>query len=310
MKVLITGSTGFVGPYLKKELESHGYEIFGLDRHNPENIKNVFCGDICDSEFVDSVVEKVSPGEVYHLAGFSSVKKSFEEPELAMRINVGGTENLLGAVSRLCPKSKILMVSSADVYGKPKKIPINENEEVKETSPYSRSRIAQEKLINRFKDLFIIVSRSFNHTGPGQSEIFVLPDFTKQVVEIEEGIKESIIYVGDLDVVRDFSDVRDIAHAYYLLLQKGKRGNIYNVGSGNGYNLHELLNRIINLSKIKIEIRKDPAKIRPIEIMELVADNSKLKNDTGWKPIYTMDKTIDDLLHYWRLKLKKSWEKY
>lgn len=303
MKALITGSTGFVGPYLKKELESHGYEVFGMDRNNPENLKSVFCGDIRDSGFVDDVIEKVLPDEVYHLAGFSSVKKSFEEPELTMEINVGGTRNMLEAIKKFCPKSKVLIVSSADVYGKPKKVPINENEEVQETSPYSKSRIAQEKLMNEFRDLDIVVSRSFNHTGPGQPEIFVLPDFVKQVVEIEKGIKEPVIFTGDLNIVRDFSDVRDVVRAYYLLLQKGKKGEVYNVGSGKGCNLGELLKKIIALSDVEIEIKQDSSKMRPVEIVELVADVSKIMQDVGWKPNYSIDRTIKDLLNYWRLKI-------
>lgn len=303
MKALITGSTGFVGPYLKKELESHGYEVFGLDRNNPDKLKNVFCGDICDSAFVESVVEKVLPDEIYHLAGFSSVKKSFEEPELTMKINVDGTKNLLESIKKFCPKSRILIVSSADVYGSPKKIPIDEGQELAISSPYSASRIAQEKLAKEYDFLDIVVSRSFTHTGPGQAEIFVLSDFVKQVVEIEKGIKYPIIFTGDLNVIRDFSDVRDIVRAYYLLMKKGKKGEIYNVGSGMGHSLEELLKKIMDLSKVKIEIKQDPAKIRSVEIAELVADISKMVKDTGWKPDYSIDRTIGDLLDYWRLKL-------
>lgn len=303
MKALITGSTGFVGPYLKRELEAHGYEVFGLDRNNPENLENIFCGDICDADSVDSVIKEVVPDEVYHLAGFSSVKKSFEEPELTMNINFGGTKNLLEAVREFCPKSKVLIVGSADVYGKPQRIPINETEVTQETSPYSKSRIAQEKLVEEFKDLFIVVSRSFNHTGPGQSETFVLPDFVKQVVEIEKGMKDTVISTGNLNVIRDFSDVRDVVLAYYLLLQKGKKGEIYNVGSGKGYDLGELLSEIIAFSDMKIVVKQDPSKIRPIEIPQLVADISKIVEHTGWKPSYSIDRTLRDLLDYWRLKI-------
>lgn len=303
MKALITGSTGFVGPYLKKELESHGYEVFGLDRHNPENFKNVFCGDICDSNFVNGVIKKILPDEIYHLAGFSSVKKSFEEPKLTMQINVDGTRNILEAIKKFCPKSKVLIVSSADVYGKPKKIPISEDQELTITSPYSESRILQEKLAREYSSLHIVISRSFPHTGPGQPEIFVLPDFVKQVVEIEKGIKDPVILTGNIDVVRDFSDVRDVSKAYHLLLQKGKKGEVYNVGSGKGYNLKELLAKLIDYAKIKIQIKQDPSKIRPVEIVELVADTSKIVKDTGWKSNYSIDRTIEDLLDYWRFKI-------
>lgn len=303
MKALITGSTGFVGPYLKKELESQGYEVFGLDRNNYGNLQNVFCGDITNLAFVKEVLEKVKPDEIYHLAGFSSVKKSFEQPELAMKVNVDGTRNVLLAAREFCSEARILIVSSADVYGKPKKIPITEEEEVKETSPYSASRIAQEKLVEDFQDLHIVVSRSFNHTGPGQPEIFVLPDFTKQVVEIEKGIKDPVIFTGDLDVVRDFSDVRDVVKAYYLLLQKGAKMEIYNIGSGIGYSLSDLLAKIIDYSGLKITVKQDPEKIRSIEIHSLVSDISKIFKDTGWKPGYSIDKTLVDLLDYWRSKI-------
>ncbi len=303
MKALITGSTGFVGPYLKKELEGHGYKVFGLARNNPENFENVFRGDIRDSNFVNQAVKKILPDEVYHLAGFSSVKKSFEDPELTMEINLGGTKNLLEAITKFCPCTKILIVSSTDVYGKPKHVPISENEETHETSPYSKSRIAQEKLVKEYDSLNIIISRSFSHTGPGQQEIFVLSDFVKQVIDIEKGIKKPIVFTGNISFIRDFSDVRDVVRAYYLLLLKGKRGETYNVGSGIGYKLRELLEKIIDLSKIKIEIKQDESKMRPVDIAELVADISKIETSTGWKPIYSIDRTICDLLDYWRLKL-------
>jgi len=303
MKALITGLTGFVGPYLKEKLESQGYEVFGLDRTNPENIEDVFCGDVCDPDFVDDVFAKVLPDEVYHLAGFSSVKKSFDEPALAMQINFGGTQNILESVRKHSPKAKILIVSSADVYGNPASLPISEDEPTKGTSPYSKSRIAQEGLVGDYDDLFVVVSRSFNHTGPGQAEAFVLSGFAKQIVEIEKGLKEPIIYTGDLDVVRDFSDVRDVVNAYYMLLQGGKSGEVYNVGSGVGFGLRDLLDKMIDRAGTGIEAKKDPSKVRPIEIMKLVADISKLKKETGWGAGYSIDRTIDDLLNYWRNKL-------
>lgn len=306
-KVLITGMSGFVGPYLKSELESHGYEVFGLDRGSSSGIESdgVYLGDITDFEFVEKVIQEIMPNEIYHLAGFSSVKKSFEQPELAMKINVEGTRNVLEAVRKFCPNTKVLIVSSSDIYGAPKIIPIRESESVQATSPYSASRIAQEKLVDEYKDLYIVISRSFNHTGPGQTDTFVLADFTKQVVEIEMGLKEPVIHTGDLEITRDFSDVRDVVRAYYELLQKGKRGQIYNVGSGIGYNLSDLLMKIITLSGLDILVKKDPDKVRPIDIPELVANISKISADTGWIPVYSIDKTIEDLLHYWRSNLKK-----
>ncbi|MBI5411644.1 GDP-mannose 4,6-dehydratase [Candidatus Peregrinibacteria bacterium] len=300
-KALITGSAGFVGPYLKAELVIHGYDVFGLDRGNKEEA-SVFCGDIRDPAFVDQIIEQTQPDEIYHLAGFSSVRKSFDEPALTREVNVEGTRNILKAVRQHAPKAKVLIVSSAHVYGKPGKVPINENEPVKETSPYSQSRIEQEGLMNEFGDLHIVISRSFDHTGPGQQPIFVLPDFTRQAVEIEKDKIPPIIFTGNLDVIRDFSDVRDVVKAYYLLLQKGKKNGVYNVGSGQGYKISDLLKKIIARSKKPIEIRQDPLKLRPVDIPELVADISKIKTDTGWAPNYTIDNTLEDLLNYWRQK--------
>lgn len=298
MKILITGLNGFVGPYLKKELEDNGYEVFGLDRSNERGFDNVFCGDIRDANFVEEVIKKVLPDEVYHLAGFSSVKKSFEEPELVMDINVGGTRNLLEAVQKYSHAAKILMVSSAEVYGKPLYLPVSETESLKVTSPYSKSRIEQEKLVDEFNDLHVIVSRSFNHTGPGQLETFVLAAFAKQIVDIKKGLRDPVIYTGNLDVVRDFSDVRDIVRAYRLLLEQGKKGEAYNVGSGKGYKLEELLNGMISQAGIEIAVVVDPNRLRPVEIMELIADISKIRKKVGWKPVYSMDNTIGDLLDY------------
>lgn len=299
-KALITGLNGFVGPYLKKELEAHEYEVFGFDRENVNNFEKVFTGDIRDRDFLENVMQKVVPDEIYHLAGFSSVKKSFEFPELAMDINVNGTKNLLNAVRKFCAEAKILIVSSSDVYGEPLKLPVNENEPLKETSPYSKSRIEQEKLVNEFKDLHIVISRSFNHTGPGQIETFVLPDFAKQTAEAQKGLRNPVIYTGDLDIVRDFSDVRDIVRAYRLLLGQGKRGNVYNVGSGRGYRLKDLLNILIDYSKIDIQIIQNSDKLRPVEIMEMIADISKLKERIDWIPDHSMEDTLKDLLDYFQ----------
>ncbi|MBD3360216.1 NAD-dependent epimerase/dehydratase family protein [Candidatus Peregrinibacteria bacterium] len=293
-KAFITGISGFVGPYLKKELENRGYKVFGTD---------ISEGDIRDKKFVFNKIKEVNPDEIYHLAGFSSVGMSFKEPEKTFEINVEGTRNLLSACKKHAPASKILIVSSAEVYGKASIIPISESEPLKEGSPYSKSRIAQENLIKEFPELFIVISRSFNHTGPGQPLYFVLSDFCMQVAEIEKGTCKPRLFTGDLSVVRDFSDVRDVVKAYNVLLIKGIDKEAYNVGSGKGYSLKELLDKILSFTSKKIEIRKDPNKMRPIDIPELVADVSKIKK-LGWYPAYSIDKTLEDLLNYWRNKPK------
>jgi GDP-4-dehydro-6-deoxy-D-mannose reductase len=271
MIALITGIGGFVGPYLKQELESKGYTVYGLELNGQFNDKIIRC-DITDFDSVYDAINKVKPDVVFHLAGFSSVAKSFENPELCFKINVDGTKNLLNAIIRIGIKPKILIVSSSEVYGKPKYNPIDELHPLDPVSPYGKSRVEQEELRKNY-DLPIIISRSFNHTGPTQPDTFVIPSFKKQISEAKDG---DSIYVGNLDVVKDFSDVRDVVRAYRILLEKGQAGEVYNVGSGKAYSLKKLLETLIKKSGKKIEVKIDPKRFRPVDIKEAVCDNRKL----------------------------------
>ncbi len=270
-KALITGASGFVGPYLWKELEEHGYDVTGFDLSGDNN-KIIHC-DITNADLVYKIISEEKPDVIFHLAGFSSVAKSFGNPDLCMKINVDGTKNLLEAVVKAGLKSKILIISSAEVYGKPKKIPIDENHSLNPLSPYGESRVKQEIIAFSY-DLPVIISRSFNHTGEGQPDIFVIPSFKKQVEEAEN---EGIVYVGNLDVIRDFSDVKDVVKAYRVLVEKGTMGEIYNVGSGNGYKLRDVLDKIIKASGKNLNVKVDTERYRKSDIPELVADNTKIK---------------------------------
>ncbi|MGV8141871.1 MAG: GDP-mannose 4,6-dehydratase [Candidatus Woesearchaeota archaeon] len=270
MIALITGMNGFVGPYLESELVSKGYIVYGIDIRSDG--KKIFSCDITDFDSVLSVIEKVRPDVIFHLAGFSSVSRSFQEPELCFKINVDGTKNLLDAVTKTGIKPKILVISSSEIYGIPKYIPIDESHPLNPISPYGHSRLAQERLCKEY-DLPIIISRSFNHTGPGQQETFVIPSFIKQIENIKD---KGIIYVGDLDITRDFSDVRDIVKAYIILIAKGIAGEAYNVGSGIPYNLRDILHTLIERSHKNINIKVDPERFRPNDIKEIVCDNTKL----------------------------------
>lgn len=270
-KALITGINGFVGPYLKKELEHHDYEVFGIDLKGDD--KKVFSCDITDPDSVYNTISKVEPDFIFHLAGFSSVGKSFQQPELCKKINVDGTRNLLDAVVKAgLMRSRILIVSSAEVYGKAEKIPIDENHPLNPLSPYGKSRVEQEKVASGF-DLPIIIARSFNHTGPDQPDTFVIPSFRKQIKEANDG---DTIHVGNLEVVRDFSDVRDVVKAYRILLEKGKDKEIYNVGSGEEYKLKDILDRFIKQSGKNLKVEIDPKRYRKADIPVLVCDNSRL----------------------------------
>jgi GDP-4-dehydro-6-deoxy-D-mannose reductase len=302
MKALITGIDGFVGPYLEKFLISNDIRTFGTFLQSNIQKENHFQMDITNKEEVFNIIKKISPDLIFHLAGFSSVSRSFEQPDLCRKINVEGTRNILDAVVKLKLNTKIIVVSSSEVYGTPLSTPMKENHPLNPSSPYGRSRVEQESVCADYVkkyNIFIVVSRSFNHTGPGQQPFFVVPGFAKQIVDIEKG-KQQNIKVGNLEAVRDFTDVRDVVRAYYLLATKGRKGEVYNVCSGNGYLISWILKTLLGLSKVKIAVEKDPEKLRPSDIPVLQGDNSKLTEETGWKPEIDFKKTLKDVLDYFR----------
>lgn len=296
-RALITGVSGFVGPYLKNEIE-HDYQVFGVDVNVGDGSRTFSC-DILDYKKLLSIINKIKPTCIFHLAGFSSVKDSFSKPLKTKRINVDGTKNLLDAVVETSITPTILIVSSAEVYGNPKNIPIKETDPVNPSSPYATSRIEQEKLALKY-NLPIIISRSFNHTGPGQKPFFVVPAFAKQIAIIELNNIDPIIKVGNLDAKRDFSDVRDIVMAYQLLIKKGEINEIYNVCSGKSLAISDILNKLLQLSTKKIKVVRDNELLRPSDIPVLVGDNGKLMNQTGYKSQYKIFDTLRDTLNYWR----------
>jgi len=309
MKSLITGISGFVGPHLAEHLLNNKHEVFGVDI-TKKKIENVisYQTDILDREGLFSVINEIRPDYVFHLAAQSSVKKSFEQPELTRKINVEGTKNLLDSILNAKISPTALIVSSAQIYGIPKRIPITEQHPLNPQSPYAKSRLEQEKLTLEYSkehNMKIVIARSFNHTGPGQSEEFVCSDFAKQIVEIEKGLRKPLIKVGNLEAKRDFTDVRDIVKGYLLALEKGKVGERYNLCSGKAYSIEEILYMLIKESECKdIKVRKDPKKMRHSDIPILLGDNSKFRKQTGWKPKIQIEQTLSDILEYWRKQIK------
>jgi len=302
MKALITGIGGFVGNYLAKELLSNGYKVYGIDI-NEKKIDNVkfFRVDLLDKKEVFDAVREIKPDVVFHLAAQSSVKKGWEKPELTFDINVNGTKNILDAIGK---DVRILVVGSADIYGIPKDVPIREGSGLNPVSPYGKSRLEQEKLVLDYckKGFQIVMTRSFTHTGPGQLPVFVCSDFAKQIVEVEKGIKEEVL-TGNLDVRRDFTDVRDMVRAYLLAVGKCNSGELYNICSGRGFTIKDILDTLLNMSDAKVEVRKDAAKIRKNDILIMIGDNTKFCNATGWEPRIALKQTLKDLLDYWRANL-------
>lgn len=313
-KILITGASGFTGGYLSEYLSGQNkFEIFGtyhseksfLNSPVKEKIKFKKI-DLIDPQSVFDLVQEIKPDYVYHLAAASSPSESFKDPLKTFQTNVVAEINILEAMRKNnLLKSRILITSSCEVYGfvKPEDLPVNEMTQLRPASPYAVSKVTQDYLGLQYYltyQLQCIRARPFNHIGPRQEPKFVVADFSRQIAEIEKGKKEPIMYVGNLEAKRDFTDVRDIVKAYCLLIEKGIPGEAYNIGSGISYSAKEILDILLELSLSKITIKTDPEKMRPSDMPDIICDNKKLTNLTGWEPEIPLEQTLADTLDYWR----------
>ena len=309
MKALIIGGAGFVGNYLIKHLKNDlKWDVFvtkmAHEKLNNEDVES-FDIDILDKDQIKEVFEKVKPDYIFHLAAQSSVALSWKNPSLTIDVNVKGSVNVLDMVRGLDYKPRVLLIGSGEEYGhiKPEESPIVEDNVVRPGNIYAATKACQNmigKIYADGYDLDIMMVRAFNHIGPNQAPIFVVADFCKQVAEIERGEKEPIIYTGNLSAKRDFTDVRDVVRAYGLLIQKGKKGETYNIGSGHAIAIQEILNRILEFSKTKIKSEVDPSKIRPVDVPIIEADTTKIRACTGWTPDISLDTTLLETLEFWR----------
>ena len=310
-KALIIGAAGFVGGYLSEELLRNGYEVY-LTKLEFEKIEKsaatVYNMDVTSVTETDAVIADIKPDVVFHLAAQSSVKLSWEKPHLTLNVNIIGALNVLEACRRLTEtgkKTKVLLIGSAEEYGKvtPEQCPIKEELQCAPKNLYALSKLTQNGLGKIYSESFgmdIITVRAFNHTGPKQAPAFVLADFCKQVAEIESGEREAVISVGNLEAMRDFTDVRDIVKAYLLLSEKGKSGQTYNVGRGEAVKISALLDMLLKEAKCPIEVRRDEGRMRPSDVPLHVADTTKIRSDTGWQPTISLEETVKDTLNYWR----------
>ena len=303
-KILITGAGGFVGKYLIEEFKKQNYEIVACDINKKQAFEKdikYYDMNILDKEVVDNIINDCQPDYLINLAAISSVGLSWSIPDKTIEVNVVGTLNLLEAVKKYCPKCKILLIGSSEEY-ESKDRPLKEDDIVNANNPYGISKISQEnfaKLYSEKYGLKIVCTRSFNHTGIGQLDQFVIPSFCKQIAEIEKTNKPGKIYVGNLSAYRDISDVKDIVKVYRSLLENETKELIYNVGSGNTYKIEDLLKYIISLSNQKIEIIIDKDKIRPVDTPYICCDNSKTAkyfNNTDIK------NTIKEMYEYYKNK--------
>ncbi len=255
--------------------------------------------DVRDYEHVVRMIHRERPDRVIHLAAVTTLAESFENPRRALDVNFGGTFNVLSALQESGFKGEMLFVSSSEVYGPvdENELPVGEDRMLQPKSPYAVGKMAAEALCCQWQgDFKIVVARPFNHIGPGQSQRFSIPNFARQISDIKLGLAEPVISVGDIDISRDFTDVRDVARAYLLLLEKGRSGEIYNVCSGRDRTIRSLIVQMCEIAGIEVEFRTDPARVRRNEQRRVVGDHAKISSDTGWAPEISMDTTLSDLL--------------
>lgn len=313
MKVLITGISGFAGSHLAEFLIDKGYDIFGtfFDKSTFSNLNGfidkikVYQCDIRNYDTLKNVIKDVKPDEIYHLAAISFIPTALKNPKMTFDTNLYGTLNLYQAILELKINPRVLFVGSADEYGlvKEKDIPIDESYPLLPVNPYSISKASADFLSYfYFKNyhLNIIRVRPFNHIGPRQSPDFVCSSFAKQIAEIEKGLKEPIIKVGNLEAKRDFTDVRAIVRAYWLAIQKGKSGEVYNICSGKAISIKKILINLIKISNKTIKVKQDQKRLRFSDMQILVGDSKNFYKLTKWKQEIFLDKTLKEILEYWR----------
>lgn len=310
--ILITGAGGFVGSHLIELLEKQGgakvfASVYGEDSWVKENLPEaqIIKSDLTKYEDAEATVLRSNPEVVFHLAALSVVHDSIEKAQSVLVGNTLIQLNLLEAVRRHAPKARIVAVCSANEYGLVEKngSAIDENTPLKPLNPYAVSKITQEYIALQYHlshKMDVVILRPFNHTGERQIDSFVVPAFAKQIAEIEKGLKEPVIEVGNLDAVRDFTDVKDMVRAYVLASEKCESGEVYNIGSGQGAIMSEILHSLLRLSKVKIKVMTDPKRMRPSDVPTLVADATKFRKTTGWEPQIPLEVTLNRILEFWR----------
>ncbi|MGA7732944.1 MAG: GDP-mannose 4,6-dehydratase [Chloroflexia bacterium] len=337
MRVLITGITGFAGSHLMDYLlaEHPDAQVFGIYRrrsrlehlsHAQDKLHMVEPGvasvttlehafqrnkvnlvecDLMDAFSTHKLVASVRPDRIFHLAAQSHVPASWNAPATTLQDNIIGQVNLFEAIREVGIDPLVHIAGSSEEYGMvyPDEVPMKESNPLRPLSPYAVSKVAQEMLAYQYYQSYrirSIVSRGFNHSGPRRGENFVDSSFARQVALIEKGKQEPVISVGDLSSKRDFTDVRDMVRAYWLLLEKGKPGEVYNIGSGSTRPMQYVLDLLLSMSKVDVKVHVDPARLRPSDVMILWADSSKFVEATGWQPTIPYEQTLRDLLDYWR----------
>jgi len=321
MRTLITGIAGFTGIHLAEYLLSQDRENDNIDLYGLDTVRNVskeaqpildkakvFTSNILDEEEMKKTLEEIKPDRIFHLAGLTFDPNSYQSPENFYIINVFGTINLLEAVKQVKINPLIHIACSSAEYGLilEKENPVTETNQFRPISPYGISKLAQDMVGYQYYEnygLRIIRTRAFNITGPGEKENFVCSNFARQIALIEKGKQEPTIYVGNLNAKRDFVDIRDVVQAYWLALDKGISGEVYNLCSGKAYSIGGMLNILLGMTKKDIVVKQAPKRMRPSDIPLQVGSFQKFHKQTGWKLIIPLEETLKDLLNYWRGKV-------
>jgi GDP-4-dehydro-6-deoxy-D-mannose reductase len=314
-KYLITGFSGFVGRHFVEYLENTGVPclVKGLDISHPDfgfsHYKNVKISfdrvDLLSKDQVEYIIHEFRPNYILHLASFSSVAFSWKEPVQSFQNNTNIFLNLIDAVRKLNLDVRILSVGSSEEYGNvsDEDLPLTEDHRLNPVSPYAVARISQEYLSKIYTDgygLDIVLTRSFNHIGPMQKEVFFVASMAKQLVQLKRsGKSRGEIVTGDVSIVRDFTDVRDVVHAYCLLLHRGRKGQVYNVCSGRGLSLKEPIDIMARQLHVEVDITIDRRLIRPADNRKIIGSNDKVKRELGWESSIPLEKSLRDMILYW-----------
>jgi GDP-4-dehydro-6-deoxy-D-mannose reductase len=345
VRVLITGITGFAGSHLAEHLLGRGdVEVYGACRWRSrlDNLSdlahqgrlnqrgldaivsseaercvmadpravNLLQADMADPYQMRTLIEVVKPQRIFHLAAQSFVPTSWSAPAETFRINTTGQIHLFEAVRAVGIDPLIHVAGSSEEYGLvyPNEVPMKESNPFRPLSPYAVSKVAQELLALQYHHSYglrTVVTRGFNHTGPRHGPVLSCSSFARQIAAIEAELAPPVLYVGDLTTQRDWADVRDVVRGYWLALEKGTPGDVYNIGSGTARTIRSMLDMLLALSPIKIDVRHDPARLRPSDVPILWADDSKFRAQTGWEPKIPFQQTMQDLLDYWRRKVNR-----
>ena len=311
MRALVMGGGGFVGSYLVHHLHDELGMDVSVTKTEKEQLElacaQVYDMDVLDITEISKVLNAVRPDYILHLAAQSSVALSWKNPALTIDVNVKGSVNVLDAIRQLDYTPRTLLIGSGEEYGhiRAGECPIQEDNALRPGNIYAATKSCQNMIGKIYADAYgmdIMMVRAFNHIGPNQAPLFVVADFCKQVAEIEKGLREPVINVGNLSAKRDFTDVRDVVKAYGLLVREGKRGETYNVGTGHAIAISDILDKILSLSDKEIEVKVDPNRLRPVDVPIIEPDITKIHECTGWMPKISLEATLTETLDYWRKK--------